>query len=1552
MHESHRRRGAASVLLGALVTTFVTVVAAAPTAQSLTPGVAFSATASSTWQTNGVVYALAASRGKVVAGGEFTAVRPPTGGSGATQSISSLAVFDAATGAPDSCQLPVTWPSGSPTVRALTPSPDGSVVYVGGNFATIGGVDVGRLAAIDVVSCRVTAFRPPPISSIVRTIATSGNKVFFGGDFTTVDGQTRQRFAAVDSSGRLLPWAPQADAPGRGIGVSPDGGKVAIGGDFFNVNGAATHSIAVVDGSTGANLRTYSNGFIPDTSVTKHIFSGQDRFYISNEGTGGGVFDGRAAFSWDTLDQVWRDTCLGATQASLEYGGTLYSASHAHDCSANGFQDGKRSYLMAQDATTSDLLGWDPKANDGTGERIGPRALATAPASDGETYLWVGGEFTQINGVAQQGLTRFSTGTNTTPPTPGLQVEATVEGTVQVRWRAVVDPDDSELTYSVYRNEEPTPVWQGSASSVWWKRPQVSFVDTDVVPGRWYTYRVTASDGTSTSPLSGLTAAQVRTPAPGYAATVRADRPTLYWNSRTTADWVQDAGAVQPDTRRLNGIIASGTAASSDSPVAGDPTGSLSFDGSDDYVWSDEYVAGPQTYSVETWIKTSTTRGGSILGYGNGRPRTDNGARQASSSDRYDRVLYMDNSGIVRFGAGVGSSGRRTLASTRALNDGRWHHLVGTQGPRGMALYVDGVRVGTNASTTAGTYKGVWHLGGDSLSNWPSAPSSAFFGGLVDETAVYPTALDRAAVVAHYRAAGGTVTTNPRPTGAYAGAVFDDDPEIYWRAGESSGSVATDSSYFGTNPGTYESGATLRATGAVPGDTAVTTRGSSGGGFYETAATAPPTSFTSEAWVKTTSTSGGKIIGFDASRTGNSGTTDKNLYMTSNGRIAFGTNAGSIATVVSTASYNDGQWHHVAATLDSSGQKLYVDGALVGSRSTNTAGTSSGYWRVGGGNLSGWTSQPSSSYLNATIDEVAIYYYALSAQQVARHRALGIADTTAPSVPGGLVANRANGVATLSWSPSTDNVGLDGYRVYRGLTPGFMPDAAILVTTTSATTFSEPLTAGTYYYRVVAVDLVGNASAASAAAQVVLPDTVAPTTPSTVSATVSGPGAVTVTWGASSDNVAVTGYAVYRGSTADFAVGTATFVGQTGPTATFGDTDVPQGTRYYKVVALDAAGNRSNVSTAASVTVPDSSAPTAPTALTATAGSGSVSLAWQAATDDVGVTGYRVYRTSTSPAVVAPANLVGTATTTTYVDGPPSDGTWYYTVVAVDGAGNAGPAAPTASATFSGPDVAAPSQVGSVSAAVDGATVTLTWAAATDNVGVTGYEVFRGTSATFATNAASRIGTTPERSFVDAGRPLGTSFYKVRALDAAGNAGLSSAPASATVESVAVALAPTADARATSNLPTLSTGTEDQLAARGGSVPQESFLDFAIPASPPGMTLSGAELALTTSNDGAAGSVDPFDVQVVTGSWNEATLNWDNRPTGPGPSFGTLTGATALNSTYVATGAPAALAGLTGTTVTLRVAGRSAGGDNLRLYSREGPSVYRPVLRLTWTPTP
>jgi hypothetical protein len=89
-------------------------------------------------------------------------------------------------------------------------------------------------------------------------------------------------------------------------------------------------------------------------------------------------------------------------------------------------------------------------------------------------------------------------------------------------------------------------------------------------------------------------------------------------------------------------------------------------------------------------------------------------------------------------------------------------------------------------------------------------------------------------------------------------------------------------------------------------------------------------------------------------------------------------------------------------------------------------------------------------------------------------------DTTAPSAPGAPVATVSGSTVSLSWPAATDDVAVTGYTVHRSATAGTTPSAATQVGSTTGTSFSEPVAAGTWYYRVVAKDAAGNAGAPSA----------------------------------------------------------------------------------------------------------------------------------------------------------------------------------------------------------------------------------------------------------------------------------------------------------------------------------------------------------------------------------------------------------------------------------------------------------------------------------------
>ncbi|WP_328718820.1 LamG domain-containing protein [Streptomyces sp. NBC_00247] len=731
------RRRAASAALCLLAGALTATAAGTSPAASLTPPVSVTADDLSTWQTNGIVWSMAANAGVVYAGGTFSTVRPPDAAAGTSETPAvNFAAFDAATGAPTGCSLSFTLSSGTATVRALALSPDGATLYAGGQFGSVNGVGVSNVAAVDTATCTPRDDFKIAVSATVRAIAVTADTVYLGGDFNSVGGQTRNKFAAVTTGADLLPFTANADEVARAVEVTPDGQHVVLGGDFFTVNGTTTHALAVVDATTGAVTTAYP-GFVPNTSTTQDITSDATGFYTANEGTGGGVFDGRIAVDLDDFQQRWRDTCLGATQAVLVHSGVLYSGSHAHDCSSMGeFPDQPRKHLLAQSVDDPQLLPWFPDTNDGIGEPVGPRVMAQTD-SGGHHYLWVGGEFTTVNAAAQQGLTRFADGPDTGAPwVPNVQLSTVAPGQIDVNWQTSSDTDDGVLTYRIYKDGATTPVYTTTGTSLFWDRPQLRWTDTAVAAGETHSYRITASDGTNTSAKSPALSATVASAAEAYPAKVLADGASLYWRyDEGTSTFAADTG-----TGLDNGFLRNAPSYRQvPAAVAGAST-AIGFNGTDEYAYSNRRHAKPGAFSVETWFKTTTTKGGKLIGFGN---------LTMQNSTNYDKHVYMTNDGKLVFGVHDGST--RTITTPAAYNNGAWHHVVATQGSGGIALYVDGVlRVSNSLYKTNQNFQGYWRVGGDTLSGWPNVPTSTYFAGQLDETAVYPSALSGTQIAAHY----------------------------------------------------------------------------------------------------------------------------------------------------------------------------------------------------------------------------------------------------------------------------------------------------------------------------------------------------------------------------------------------------------------------------------------------------------------------------------------------------------------------------------------------------------------------------------------------------------------------------------------------------------------------------------------------------------------------------------------------------------------------------------------------------------------------------------
>src|SRR5262249_52026482 len=106
------------------------------------------------------------------------------------------------------------------------------------------------------------------------------------------------------------------------------------------------------------------------------------------------------------------------------------------------------------------------------------------------------------------------------------------------------------------------------------------------------------------------------------------------------------------------------------------------------------------------------------------------------------------------------------------------------------------------------------------------------------------------------------------------------------------------------------------------------------------------------------------------------------------------------------------------------------------------------------------------------------------------------ADTTPPSAPSNLSGSVSGSTVTLSWTASTDNVGVTGYTVNRPTPSGFTPSASTQIGTSPTASYSDNnLAVGTYYYLVTAQDAAGNVSAASNQASATVADTTPPSAP-------------------------------------------------------------------------------------------------------------------------------------------------------------------------------------------------------------------------------------------------------------------------------------------------------------------------------------------------------------------------------------------------------------------------------------------------------------------------
>jgi hypothetical protein len=145
-----------------------------------------------------------------------------------------------------------------------------------------------------------------------------------------------------------------------------------------------------------------------------------------------------------------------------------------------------------------------------------------------------------------------------------------------------------------------------------------------------------------------------------------------------------------------------------------------------------------------------------------------------------------------------------------------------------------------------------------------------------------------------------------------------------------------------------------------------------------------PDEFTLSIWFKTSTSKGGRLAGFGDKNYFKSTLSDRQIYMSDDGRVHFGVDNGSPQTISSTESYNDNLWHHAAVCLSTLGIKLYIDGELISSDpSITNGGDYNGFWKFAHDTiLSGYTDIPTSSFFEGLLDEIKIFNWELLPIQI------------------------------------------------------------------------------------------------------------------------------------------------------------------------------------------------------------------------------------------------------------------------------------------------------------------------------------------------------------------------------------------------------------------------------------------------------------------------------------------------------------------------------------------------------------------------------------------
>lgn len=336
---------------------------------------------------NVAVYTLALKSAVLYIGGNFTSV----GG----QFRRNAAAVSPTTGLTNSWD-----PSANGIVFSLVPTAvEIYSIYAGGAFDSIGGAPRSRIANLNT-SGSATAWNPNA-SATVQTITLGPNRVYAGGSFTNIGGQARANLAALASgSGLATSWNPSPN--GTVYAVLPDSNLVLAGGTFTSLGGQTRNFIAALDATTGVPRPWNPNA---NAAVYALDVSGSTVYAGGNFTVIGGQSRNRiAALDTSGLVTPWNPNANNQVFRILVNGSTVYAGGAFFNIGGQA-----RNGIAALSASTGLATSWNPNAN---------TTVYDLELAGGLVYA--GGAFTSIGGQMRNRIAALSPSTGlTTAWNPG-----------------------------------------------------------------------------------------------------------------------------------------------------------------------------------------------------------------------------------------------------------------------------------------------------------------------------------------------------------------------------------------------------------------------------------------------------------------------------------------------------------------------------------------------------------------------------------------------------------------------------------------------------------------------------------------------------------------------------------------------------------------------------------------------------------------------------------------------------------------------------------------------------------------------------------------------------------------------------------------------------------------------------------------------------------------------------------------------------------------------------------------------------------------------------